>query len=223
MASGNPENPGFWGGANFLIGPRIGACDTPIASLVRRSDCTGLADEVLQVSGFMASGNPENPGFWGGANFLIGPRIGACDTPIASSRQAFSNFLKLCVAINVIRNVCAAGGGETEDKLNKRNKNGKTPLYQAVYAGQKHKVQFWLELGADPTIPDNDGKTPLQLVIEKKKKTIEEQEKAKGKRKNMLEERCENFVAIENLLREYESKFSQRSDVKDHNDIPEIQ
>ncbi|KAI1706616.1 7 transmembrane receptor (rhodopsin family) domain-containing protein [Ditylenchus destructor] len=34
----------------------------------------------------MASGNPENPGFGPGANFLIAARIWACDTPIASSR-----------------------------------------------------------------------------------------------------------------------------------------
>ncbi|KAI1725889.1 hypothetical protein DdX_02575 [Ditylenchus destructor] len=60
----------------------------------------------LRVPGFMASGNPENPGFgqgptaqiygfrksgkswiWPGANCPVGARIRACDTSIASSRR----------------------------------------------------------------------------------------------------------------------------------------
>ncbi len=39
--------------------------------------------------------------------------------------------------------------------------NGMTPLLNAIFIGDKEKVQRLLEMGADPNRPSSTGETPL--------------------------------------------------------------
>lgn len=52
--------------------------------------------------------------------------------------------------------------------LNERNKFGATPLHLAVWKNDKRTVQALLDAGADKSIKDNDGQTPLDDARTKK-------------------------------------------------------
>lgn len=57
--------------------------------------------------------------------------------------------------------------------VNARNVYGHTPLYYCIsHNGTKAIAQMLLDHGADFTIAGNDGKTPLQLAVEKKRQDI---------------------------------------------------
>jgi ankyrin repeat protein len=45
--------------------------------------------------------------------------------------------------------------------INHRNKMGATPLFVAVSYNDMHAIELLLQLGADPRIPDNEGKLPV--------------------------------------------------------------
>jgi molybdopterin converting factor small subunit len=51
--------------------------------------------------------------------------------------------------------------------VNAKSSYGSTPLHWASYNGHESTVSFLLENGADPTITNNDGKTPVQVAQEK--------------------------------------------------------
>ncbi|MEL7238863.1 MAG: ankyrin repeat domain-containing protein, partial [Planctomycetota bacterium] len=76
--------------------------------------------------------------------------------------------------------------------LNSWNRWNGTPLHGAVVTGSYDKVRFLLEAGADPTIEDYDGMTPLALAIKYDREEVieelrgvtpEEAESTKPKRK----------------------------------------
>jgi ankyrin repeat protein len=48
---------------------------------------------------------------------------------------------------------------------------GNTLLHRACYNGRDAIVSLLLEMGADPTITDNNGKTPLQIAQENNKQS----------------------------------------------------
>ena len=47
------------------------------------------------------------------------------------------------------------------DQLNKIGSGGQTPLMNAVLSGKTKSVEFLLGAGADVTIPEQDGYTPM--------------------------------------------------------------
>lgn len=51
--------------------------------------------------------------------------------------------------------------------INAKNTTGETALHEAVTWGLKDLVQTLIELGADTTITDNEGKTPLDCAYER--------------------------------------------------------
>jgi ankyrin repeat protein len=48
-------------------------------------------------------------------------------------------------------------------RIDIRDKSGETPLHKAAWRGSAECVQLLLQLGADPTARNADGKTPLDL------------------------------------------------------------
>jgi ankyrin repeat protein len=65
-----------------------------------------------------------------------------------------------CGKLNVMQALISHGVG-----VNVRNKAfGYTPLWVATKWDRPEVVEFLLGHGADPNIPDNDGKTPLQVA-----------------------------------------------------------
>jgi ankyrin repeat protein len=53
-----------------------------------------------------------------------------------------------------------------ENYINKKDKRGYTPLHYSVPLGRKKCVSLFLDYGADPNIPNNDNKTPLDIAKE---------------------------------------------------------
>ena len=53
--------------------------------------------------------------------------------------------------------------------LNHPDNNGDTPLMGASYCGKPEVVRVLLAAGADKDLRDNDGKTALDIAIERKK------------------------------------------------------
>lgn len=47
------------------------------------------------------------------------------------------------------------------DQLNRKGSGGQTPLMNAVLSGKTFAVDFLLKAGADVTIPEQDGYTPM--------------------------------------------------------------
>jgi len=76
----------------------------------------------------------------------------------------------------------AAYGGQPEvvaellhrgASVNTRTSQGHTPLYDCILGkGTAEIAKMLLDNKADPTIPDNAGKTPLQLAVERDKTDI---------------------------------------------------
>ncbi|MCH9632117.1 MAG: hypothetical protein S4CHLAM6_04430 [Chlamydiae bacterium] len=58
--------------------------------------------------------------------------------------------------------------------INERNKDGQTPLMVRALKSA-HEVQYLLEAGADLNCRDQEGKTALDLLLEKRKETIEKE------------------------------------------------
>ena len=48
--------------------------------------------------------------------------------------------------------------------LNAQDSKGRTPLHQAMYGGALEKAEILIVLGADPRVPNRQGKTPLQVA-----------------------------------------------------------
>lgn len=46
-------------------------------------------------------------------------------------------------------------------QLNEKGSGGQTPLMNAVLSGKTKSVEFLLKAGADVTIPEQDGYTPM--------------------------------------------------------------
>lgn len=57
---------------------------------------------------------------------------------------------------------------ETKADIEKKNGNGETPLFVAVFFGKIGAIKFLIEQGADVNEPNKDRKTPLMIAIEKK-------------------------------------------------------
>uniref|UniRef100_A0ABD2VTP2 PRANC domain-containing protein n=1 Tax=Trichogramma kaykai TaxID=54128 RepID=A0ABD2VTP2_9HYME len=51
--------------------------------------------------------------------------------------------------------------------INTQDKFGNTPLYWILLKGNKKMVKWLLRRGADPNLPDNNGKTPLHVICER--------------------------------------------------------
>lgn len=54
---------------------------------------------------------------------------------------------------------------ENKQQLNKKGPGGQTPLMNAVLSGKTSIVEFLLKAGADVTIPEQDGYTPMVSQI----------------------------------------------------------
>jgi ankyrin repeat protein len=68
-----------------------------------------------------------------------------------------------CVEVGDVSGVAAAveqGGA----RVNERDDKGRTALHVSSACGHVHAVQCLLALGADPTICDSRGNTPLHLA-----------------------------------------------------------
>lgn len=73
--------------------------------------------------------------------------------------------------------ICSLGGepqtkiiqkfSPSAEVLDLKNTEGKTMLHIAASAGSAAFIDAAIELGADPTIKDNDGNTPLDIAREK--------------------------------------------------------
>ena len=48
--------------------------------------------------------------------------------------------------------------------LNAQDSKGRTPLHQAMYGGDLEEAEILIVLGADPRVPNRQGKTPLEVA-----------------------------------------------------------
>jgi hypothetical protein len=64
--------------------------------------------------------------------------------------------------------------------VNARNKSGHTPLYDTVLKGDMKSLGLLLDAGADASIPDSEGVTPLQLAARRERREFEELLRQKG-------------------------------------------
>ena len=48
--------------------------------------------------------------------------------------------------------------------LNARDRKGRTPLHQAMYAGDLEEAEILIVLGADVRVPNRQGKTALEVA-----------------------------------------------------------
>ncbi|KAM0148092.1 hypothetical protein ACHAPG_010208 [Botrytis cinerea] len=62
----------------------------------------------------------------------------------------------------------------SNSELNFKDQNGRTSLWLAAYGGYVEIVEYLLKHKADPSIPDNDGKTPLMIALQKKQTLVVE-------------------------------------------------
>ena len=58
--------------------------------------------------------------------------------------------------------------GMSKEELESINEYGETPLYWAANMGNSECVKVLLEKGVDPTLADEDGKTPLECAKDPK-------------------------------------------------------
>lgn len=56
--------------------------------------------------------------------------------------------------------------------VNKRNKDGGTPLHEAVKRNEVETIKALMEAGANPRLVNKDGQTPLDIAIKKENKDI---------------------------------------------------
>ena len=54
-------------------------------------------------------------------------------------------------------------------RVNAKNKNRWTALHEAAFEGRKETVELLIAKGADLNAKDDDGKTPLDLTIKRKR------------------------------------------------------
>ena len=66
----------------------------------------------------------------------------------------------------VLLGVAIGVGGAEDVDVNARNPDGSTPLQWAVYEVDAAKVERLLDAGADPSIANNYGATPMGLAAE---------------------------------------------------------
>ncbi|ATZ48862.1 hypothetical protein BCIN_04g00800 [Botrytis cinerea B05.10] len=59
-------------------------------------------------------------------------------------------------------------------ELNFKDQNGRTSLWLAAYGGYVEIVEYLLKHKADPSISDNDGKTPLMIALQEKQNLVVE-------------------------------------------------
>jgi ankyrin repeat protein len=65
-------------------------------------------------------------------------------------------------------------GANVNPKTLCKEDNGWTPLHSAVYFEEFDIAELLLDHGADPSIQDDEGKTPLDIAMEEREKTDDE-------------------------------------------------
>lgn len=87
-------------------------------------------------------------------------------------------------------------GLDTKELLNKQNFAECTPLYCAAYKGSIEVAKMLLDLGADPTIVNNKGRTPLDEANRKEHTTIAAAIQAKLQTNDHKHNLCNNATGV---------------------------
>jgi uncharacterized protein len=90
-----------------------------------------------------------------GADPTIATQRGSTPLLIAAASENRLEVLRLLL-----------GNPSTRATINHRDVEGQTALWWACYAGRGGSVRALLEAGADPTVADNDGITPMAIAKE---------------------------------------------------------
>lgn len=61
---------------------------------------------------------------------------------------------------------------ERPQLVNRKDKNGRTPLHEACTSGDRHTVKVLLQHGADPHVVDKQGQTPLDRARAHRQRTV---------------------------------------------------
>ncbi|KAK8126887.1 uncharacterized protein PG998_002646 [Apiospora kogelbergensis] len=70
--------------------------------------------------------------------------------------------------VNIIGNLLEAlsHAGTVSRQVDARDEHGRTPLHHACRSGRRETVELLLAAGADPTVQDKQGTTPLDACTE---------------------------------------------------------
>lgn len=156
----------------------------PLQWLVYYNDVTGLR-AVLEAGGDLSSlnldeelGNAAFFGHWKVCDFLInhGANVNAVvsgtnETPLHAAvskagRPYYNYVVKLLVENGADVNARTIAGMETGAFMRDVRTKGETPLHRAAAYSDERTIAFLLEHGADKTIKDAHGNSPLSWASE---------------------------------------------------------
>jgi ankyrin repeat protein len=156
----------------------------PLQWLVYYNDVTGLR-AVLEAGGDLSSlnldeelGNAAFFGHWKVCDFLInhGANVNAVmaqthETPLHAAvskagRPHYYYVVKLLVERGANVNAQTIAGKETGAFMRDVRTKGETPLHRAAAYGDERIITFLLEHGADKTLKDAHGNSPLSWASE---------------------------------------------------------
>jgi ankyrin repeat protein len=138
----------------LLFAARFG-CEPSISMLVgARAELDATTPEIPWTPLNLAVLNHH----WGAAKLLL-------DAGADPNVRNILGFTSLHYAVSKCASIIQVFWAKKGD-LNAKNYEGRSPLHLAAQVGNANAVKELIELGANPTVRDNDGKTPLDIAVD---------------------------------------------------------